>query len=218
MSRPASRARRNVGVLVGLGLGTALSACHAPGKARAPRVDLSQMSLEDIEAELDRNGELLADAGIAIAAADPLGTAKVAPETMPAGDGDGGGDGDAGGEAEGEDGDYYDEPTVDDAEAAPEMMPMAQEAPEPMMMEADEDAPRSMTRRSRASRRERRERDEQPTRCERVCDLADATCDLEAQICDLASRHPREQRYQRACERAEQQCEAAMDACDRCED
>jgi hypothetical protein len=54
-------------------------------------------------------------------------------------------------------------------------------------------------------------------RCDRVCDLAQMACELEARICDLAAEHSDEDRYARACTRAQAQCEAATEACRTCE-
>jgi hypothetical protein len=51
-----------------------------------------------------------------------------------------------------------------------------------------------------------------------VCDLADATCDLETQICTLAEEHSDDPRYTNACVRSEEQCVAAAEACEACED
>ena len=52
--------------------------------------------------------------------------------------------------------------------------------------------------------------------CAEVCTLAQAICDLEAQICELGSRHPQDPRYQRACVRAQGDCAAASAACRVC--
>lgn len=52
--------------------------------------------------------------------------------------------------------------------------------------------------------------------CERRCALAEAICDLEARICDLAGRHPHEARYADLCGRAGRDCETASEACRAC--
>lgn len=55
------------------------------------------------------------------------------------------------------------------------------------------------------------------SRCTRICDIAESTCALAQQVCDLAAKHPDKPRYAKACKRAEQQCDAATEACDTCE-
>ena len=57
-------------------------------------------------------------------------------------------------------------------------------------------------------------------RCTRVCNLADAICDLEANICRLASssEHEGDPRYADACARAQTDCERAQSACEECGD
>ena len=83
--------------------------------------------------------------------------------------------------------------------------------------EADEAAPMDR-KRDVASNRKKNERDtREPTRCERICDLADSTCELADRICGLADEHVDDVRYQEACDRAEAQCELASDACSGCE-
>lgn len=54
------------------------------------------------------------------------------------------------------------------------------------------------------------------SRCERVCDLAEAICGLESKICDMADRHPTERRYAETCARAESDCDRASAACTDC--
>ena len=49
---------------------------------------------------------------------------------------------------------------------------------------------------------------------QRICELAESTCDLERQICRLAARHPDEERYAQVCERAGEDCQLARDACE----
>jgi hypothetical protein len=109
-------------------------------------------------------------------------------------------------------------------EDAPESQP-----PEPSpSREVDEDspapaAPRDQERSFRFDKRrgvrvtDRNKRKKNRTRCERVCDLAEATCDLQLQICGLAERHVTDVRYEEACSRAELQCEAAARECRACD-
>lgn len=56
----------------------------------------------------------------------------------------------------------------------------------------------------------------QAGRCEQVCELATAICELESQICGLLPRHPGEARYQAACDRAGADCRLATEACHAC--
>lgn len=49
--------------------------------------------------------------------------------------------------------------------------------------------------------------------CQQICNLAEISCDLGVQICDLADHHPGEEDYTSACERANADCEAAQEAC-----
>ena len=55
-------------------------------------------------------------------------------------------------------------------------------------------------------------------RCTRICNLADAICDLEANICRLASEHEDDERYTNACARAQTDCERAQTGCEECGD
>lgn len=220
----SSRVRIGLGAWAGLLLALGAVACKK-GESRHPEIDLRGWSLDDIEAELDRNGQQLASAGILVAQATPGATASPsgydapAPEVAPsaeeddtdlhADDGEALDDGGAGGDA----------PTAfePEPEPTPATMPVErEEASVAYAPEADESPRegRSSRRRVRSTSSRKRE----PTRCDRVCDLADATCDLEVQICTLAEEHADDPRYASACLRAEEQCEAAADACNACED
>ncbi|MFZ6183218.1 hypothetical protein [Nannocystis pusilla] len=53
-------------------------------------------------------------------------------------------------------------------------------------------------------------------RCQNICDLSAATCELEGKICDLATRHPDDPRYGDLCRRADDDCRQAAEACQRC--
>lgn len=55
------------------------------------------------------------------------------------------------------------------------------------------------------------------SRCARICALAEFSCALSQQVCELAEGHPDERRYGEVCERAQAQCEAASSACDACQ-
>jgi len=202
-----------------LGLLSALwaSACKPTAGSDAPHYDVRDWSLDEIEAQLERNDDVLADAGIMVASASP---APAPAEYQP----------DREREDEGEDvpvpvpgADEDDLGSGHDASPDASDTELRQLEAEEVDAEPVEAAPEPMApmdgsqRTSRSSRRSRMSA-ERPSRCERVCDLAEATCDLEAQICDLAQQHPDQPRYARACQRAELQCAAASRACQRCED
>ena len=53
-------------------------------------------------------------------------------------------------------------------------------------------------------------------RCVELCDLAHATCELEAKICELATRHADDTHYEEVCRRAGDDCRVGSDACDQC--
>lgn len=54
-------------------------------------------------------------------------------------------------------------------------------------------------------------------RCGRICALAEAICDIETNVCDLAREHPDEPRYDEVCTRARADCELASSSCKECE-
>ncbi len=56
--------------------------------------------------------------------------------------------------------------------------------------------------------------EEEQSASQRICELAAATCDLERQICNLAARHPDEERYAQVCQRASEDCQIARAACE----
>jgi hypothetical protein len=60
--------------------------------------------------------------------------------------------------------------------------------------------------------------DDDDARCQRVCELSEATCDLQDKICTLADAHEGEPRYASACERADDHCRRASEACRACSD
>lgn len=179
-----------------------LVACKPKTRADEPGHDVRSWTLAEIEAELSRNDQALAGEGIMVAMASPPAYGEspptIEPELQPVTED---GEPDSGGAAA--------EPV------APQPTPMV----EPTAAYEAESAPeltsaKPMSRRRMSSRSRR----EATTRCERVCGLAEATCELETQICELAARHPDEPRYAQACARAEQQCLAASEACQRCEE
>jgi hypothetical protein len=53
-------------------------------------------------------------------------------------------------------------------------------------------------------------------RCQQICELAEITCEIGGQICELADRHVGEPEYGLACVRASDDCDAAKEACDAC--
>lgn len=54
------------------------------------------------------------------------------------------------------------------------------------------------------------------SRCERICSLKDAICDVSARICGLAETHEDDTKYLEACTRSESRCEQATTACSTC--
>lgn len=58
--------------------------------------------------------------------------------------------------------------------------------------------------------------EEEPGRCQRVCEIAAAICALEDQICGLVPRHRDDARYQAACDRSAADCQLANEACHAC--
>ena len=172
-----------------------VSACKAVGtRAESPEPNLDDIAA--IEAELSANEARLQAQGLAA----PAG------EAQQAGADDATLDDDGAGAAPGR--------SLEPTEAAP--------APEPepavTAEEADEAPASPITREERSNRKARKRDTRQPTRCERICDLADSTCELADRICGLADEHVDDVRYEEACERAEAQCELASDACSGCEE
>jgi hypothetical protein len=200
-----------------------LVACK-PNKegSRAPHRDVHGWTLAEIEAELARNDAVLAGEGIMVAVAptiappDGPGMEVVPPVTEP--------EGETTDPEPGVDIDDGSEPGEDPEISPPEPMPTARPEPQPVYGGAEEPMETSVAPDSAAERRvgkrrlSSRSRREANSRCDRLCGLAEATCELETQICELSARHPGEPRYQQACLRAEQQCIAASDACQRCEE
>jgi len=70
--------------------------------------------------------------------------------------------------------------------------------------------------RDMAQQERRRERRAERDRCDRICDLAEAACNLQSRICALADRHAGEARYESVCQRANDHCRLASDACSTC--
>jgi len=60
-------------------------------------------------------------------------------------------------------------------------------------------------------------RRETQQRCEDLCGLNVAICELEGSICSLAQDHGDDPTYADACERASEDCEISAEACDRCD-
>jgi hypothetical protein len=187
-----------------------LVACKPKQASDAPYREVQRWTIAEIEAELAHNDQVLAGEGIMVAMAAPTVAAPeadepAAEEPTPAEDDGSGG--------------ATPEPQRPEPGPTPATMPPEADATSRAETlagdRADLDGP---AERHRASRRRLAARRDTDTRCERVCRLAEATCELETQICELAARHPDEPRYARACLRAEQQCEAASAACERCED
>ena len=195
-----------------------LVACKLEGGSDSPDRDVRGWTIAEIEAELARTDQELAGEGIMIAMATPAeasfdvpGPAVEEPaaeepgtEPEPAGDDDGAG--------------VSLPPDSPSEPPTPSVAPTSVYEGELLGAESSTiDAP-ALERREGRRRMSSRSRRDTDTRCERVCRLAEATCELETQICELAARHPDEPRYAQACARADQQCEAASQACERCEE
>lgn len=198
-----------------------LVACKHKASMEVPSRDVRSWTIAEIESELARNDQELAGEGIVIAMATPPAAPTSVPDPVinePATEQVGEEAGTEPEPAGDDDGAIAPEPAARPTEPPPEpsMEPSAAYESEALMTESPSltGAERREGRR-RLSSRSRRDVD---TRCERVCRLAEATCELETQICELAARHPDEPRYAQACMRAEQQCEAASRACETCED
>ncbi len=212
-----NRGRPTVGVVLGLAVGMGLTACRMKSSEPSSNPDMNAWTLAEIEAELDNNDAVLANAGIMVAMADPIDIEQdagdevdVKPVTTP------------GSTHAGEKLGVEASPPEPAPEPEPMDAPMEPPSPVADYDDAEEQfAPESPSRRRRFKRRDRSTRSsksDSPSRCDRVCGLAEATCDLETQICTLAEEHFDEPRYQKACRRSELQCSAAADACRRCED
>ena len=181
-------------VLLGVVL-LSVSACKAnKGAAEAPEANLDDIAA--IEAELSANAARLQAQGLTA----PEGGAQQAGGDMTLDDEDGAG-------------------------ASPgTVTPSAPPEPEPDPVTAEEAAdeapaaPMDRERDERSIRKARKRDSRAPTRCERICDLADSTCELADRICGLADAHVDDVRYDEACDRAEAQCELASDACSECEE
>lgn len=182
-----------------------LAACKTRGRAESP--DLQGDDFFDVERALAVSETDLRDAGIVVAYRAPSNhdiagadfgvppTTTTVPEHVTP------------------------EPTPEPEE------PIAAEPVQPSESE-ERDAPREATITAPARERRRssladwiagrRAARAARTRCERVCDLAAATCDLRDRICNLAGDHPDDTRYADACTRADDQCTAAKSYCDGC--
>lgn len=53
-------------------------------------------------------------------------------------------------------------------------------------------------------------------RCERICSLKDAICEVSERICALAETHEDDSKYTDACARSETRCDEAATACSSC--
>lgn len=179
------------------------TACKGSAPPRAPRRDISSMDVEAIDRELALNREELEAAGIYIPPAKtkaqeppPAFEQPVPPAPEP----------ELGGDVE--------EPQEAEEDA---VVTEATDAPPAVASSEDQDSGAFRRRDRKGGRRfERAARRESADRCDRICDLADVTCDLEAQVCALAARHAHDIRYEGACERAELQCDAAGRECQLC--
>lgn len=93
------------------------------------------------------------------------------------------------------------------AGAQPAQDEAAPAAPEPA---AEGEPERQEERGRRFSQREDKDR------CTSICDVAQTVCTLEGKICELASAHGDDPRYENACARASDDCEVGEEACRAC--
>lgn len=175
-------------------------ACKPAAPAHFPAAGLPD-DIAAIEAELARNRAELESAGIMVAMAGPPRL-----EPQPPSAGDDGADKAAGAPAA--DSDYTEAEAEEVADEPPSAPP-----PEPTVGEAEPVRPATVSRQERLRVRARRD---SPSRCDRICELADLTCDLAQRVCTLAHSHAGEPRYEEACTRAQDQCRAASSACTDC--
>ncbi|MCB9567960.1 MAG: hypothetical protein H6710_12250 [Myxococcales bacterium] len=181
-------------VIAALSSGCAQKASH---EAQAPGMDAGgrELSLVELEMELDSNERRLERAGVALPPprlAGSTATSSGSTQNYARAPAESGGDADAAG--------------VDEA-TGPESAPARPAEPAPTVEE-------SVVTTSKASSTRDRRRERQ--QCDDVCDLAGSICGLEDQICGLATRHPGEGRYAEGCERAAGDCRAASEACHAC--
>lgn len=109
-----------------------------------------------------------------------------------------------------------DEPTTDMGDDAPMLhSPAPAEEPRGMTARDSESIEREKSPRRSRGRRVKAAKGP-PTPCERICGLAESTCDLRDKICRMAERHFGDIRYATSCQRAEDQCEAVRSRCDSC--
>lgn len=185
-----------------------LVACKPKASSQAPGRNVQDWTLAEIEAELAHNDQALAGEGIMVAVATPAVGAEpriepASPEPAPITESE---------SLPFEEG--SEDRDIQPSASPPTAMPEAALSHEAELTTADGASDRRTSQRRMSSRARR----DELSRCERVCQLAEATCELEDQICALAERHPDEPRYEQACLRAEQQCVAASQACQRCEE
>ncbi|MEM6292632.1 MAG: hypothetical protein AAGA54_15275 [Myxococcota bacterium] len=199
-------------VLAIAGLACALTGCKSDAKSAPPMAPLDDLAA--IESELDVNASRLESQGIRVAQATAPAVEPRPPELKLDDDGDGDDAEDAVAEESGRDYAGAVAPVPPPSAPADETTISSAESER---IEADEAAPRSRQREKKRSSR-RRERRSATSRCDRICDLAESTCELSDRICALANEHVDDVRYAEACTRAEAQCEAAAEACSACAD
>jgi len=201
-TRPARDSRRLLAlgaVLLSLG---GCKAASGTTDAESPATELNDIVA--IESELALNAERLEAQGVRLAYATEAPADKAGGAARSSADGDDG---------TGAPGPL---PAAPPAESAPEPEPAVEAEEEATADAAELDSRRgvSLSKRKAEKRKNRNKR----TRCERICDLAEATCTLADRICGLADEHVDDVRYEDACDRAGSQCEAASEACSACED
>lgn len=183
-------------MLVAVGLAGALSGCKMADKSAAPmdsNADVAQAQ-QDPLARLDQlEGEMRAF-GL-----EPTSRDKKA----------------EGGDFGEDQADRSVAPAADDEAGEADMVePSETEAPMPDAVEAEPAAAAQPVEEAKA---QERRRDEATQRCESLCSLNVAICELETSICSLAQDHGDDPTYADACERATDDCSISSQACDACE-
>jgi hypothetical protein len=202
--------RATASAIFALLIAGAIGGCKKDGMTAqrdlADDIDAIETALNDSDRELTREGVVVAyrsTPGVHAEPGAPEQTTPTLPETP--------------------DPDVGDEP-VAPPEPAPDFS--GDDAPPVNASPPEEDEPRALSARDhesierekspRRNRRAKMARSAPPTRCERLCGLAQSTCDLRDRICRMAERHFGDIRYATSCQRAEDQCDAVRSQCESC--
>jgi hypothetical protein len=58
--------------------------------------------------------------------------------------------------------------------------------------------------------------DDEPNKCEALCELSRAICEIKTKMCSIAEERVTDDEYQDLCRTAKQRCSDASDSCTRC--